>query len=185
MNTRNILSFICILALSVTLLSCSSSTSHTVNGVNLQGNWILSNVSLEGVDTRTTTTTQSFNDAGNSKVTVENRVTINSLLFDDAKPDCFKGSVWHLPFNGVGNYTIQGNGDCPAGTRNIRWSVRTDANGQKLFQLKVLDGNVKAKNVTDGYILNIVNTTASGFTLKSPVNVDGKTAYVVYDFSRQ
>ncbi|MDE1191809.1 MAG: hypothetical protein PW786_06700 [Arachidicoccus sp.] len=57
-------------------------------------------------------------------------------------------------------------------------------NKQKIFQLKILNGQ-KAKKVTEGYILNFTSTSQTGFTLMSPVTVDGKTAYVYYDFVRE
>lgn len=173
-----------LLAATPLLFTACSSTSHIVNGVQLNGNYRVSDVRVTGVDTRSTTHTETFNDAGNTSATILTKVKLQTTVFDDVTPNCFIGSEWVLPHNGNGTYTIARNGDCYAGQRQIVWSVRTDANGQKIFQLKILSGQ-KAKNVTEGYILNITNTTQNGFTLMSPVTVDGQTAYVYYDFVRE
>ncbi|ANI90294.1 hypothetical protein A9P82_13925 [Arachidicoccus ginsenosidimutans] len=173
-----------VLLSSAFLFSACSSTSHIVGGVQLNGNYVVTNVSVSGVDTASSTHKETFDDAGNTSATILTKVKLETTVFDDVTPNCFIGSTWKLPHNGMGTYTIQNNGDCYAGTRNIVWSVRTDQNGQKIFQLKILNGQ-KAKKVTEGYILSIVNTSQDGFTLESPVTVDGQTAYVYYDFARQ
>lgn len=165
------------------ITSCST-TSHTVNNVNLNGNYVVSNVHVEGVNTTSTTHKETFNDAGHTSATVENKVVLQTTVFDDVTAECFVGSQWVLPHNGNGTYTIQNNNDCYGGTRNIVWSVRTDQNGQKLFQLKILNGQ-KARKTTEGYILDISNVSPQGFTLVSPVNVNGQTAYIYYDFTKQ
>jgi len=168
------------LALSIFLLSCGS-TSHTVEGVNLNGNYVLNNVTINGITGGSVTQTQ----AGNSTATVTHNVKINTLIFDDAAPDCFKGSTWVLPHNGYGSYNINGEAECGPGARSIIWSIRTDANKQKLFQLKVLNG-AKAKTVTTGYVLNVTNLTQNGFSLTEPITAsDGSNGTVTFDFVKQ
>lgn len=168
------------LALSIFLLSCGS-TSHTVQGVNLNGSYVLNNVTINGISGGSVTQT----NAGNSTATVTHNVKINSLIFDDAAPDCFKGSTWVLPHNGYGSYTINGSSDCGNGQRGIIWSVRTDQNKQKIFQLKVLNG-AKAKTVTAGYLLDLTNVTANGFSLTEPITAsDGSKGTVTFDFVKQ
>lgn len=163
------------------LTSCST-TSHTVSGVNMNGTYVLESITVNGID------------SGGVKLDVVNRdtatiihsVKVNTLLFDDASPACFQNSVWVLPHNGNGTYTINGGTECGDGTRNIVWSVRNDQqSGQKKFQLKVINGTQKPKNVTVGYMLDISNITASGFTLYSPTEVDGKQCDVYYNFVRR
>ncbi|MGF7232543.1 hypothetical protein [Arachidicoccus sp.] len=171
------------IAASLTFTACST-MSHTVDKVNLNGNYTVSDVRVEGVNTASSTHTETFNDAGNTSATILTQIKLNTTVFDDVTPNCFIGSQWVLPHNGYGTYTIQDNGDCYAGVRNIIWSVRTDANGQKKFQLKIINGQ-KARKVTEGYILDVYNVTQQGFTLVSPVTVDGQTAYVYYDFTRR
>ncbi|HEY0298981.1 MAG TPA: hypothetical protein VGB84_07160 [Arachidicoccus sp.] len=175
---------ICLLMLPSLIFTACSSTSHIVSGVQLNGNYRVSDVRVTGVNTASTTHKETYNDAGNTSATILTKVKLETTVFDDVTPNCFIGSEWVLPHNGNGTYTIQNNGDCYAGQRQIVWSVRTDQSGQKIFQLKILNGQ-KAKTVTEGYILDITNTSQSGFTLMSPVTVDGKTAYVYYDFTRE
>lgn len=172
-----------LVAAALIFTSCST-TSHTIDKVNLNGNYSVSDVRVEGVNTASTTHKETFNDAGNTSATILTKVKLETTVFDDVTPNCFIGSTWTLPHNGYGTYTIQDNGNCYAGVRNIVWSVRTDQGGQKKFQMKIINGQ-KAKTVTEGYILDITNVSAQGFTLVSPVTVDGKTAYVYYEFTRQ
>lgn len=168
------------LVFSILLFSCGS-TSHTVEGINLNGNYVLNNVSFTGIDSGGVTTTQ----AGNASATITHNVKLNTLIFDDAAPDCFKGSTWVLPHNGYGSYTINSNADCGNGSRSIVWSVRTDANKQKIFQLKIING-AKAQTVTTGYWLYVTNLTQNGFTLTEPITVNGGgNATVAFDFVRQ
>lgn len=166
------------------IFTACSTTSHTIDKVNLNGNYTVSDVRVEGVNTASSTHKETFNDAGNTSATILTKVKLETTVFDDVTPNCFTGSTWNLPHNGYGTYTIQNNGDCYGGVRNIIWSVRTDQSGQKKFQLKILDGQ-KAKKVTEGYILDVTNVSPQGFTLVSPVTVDGQTAYVYYEFTRQ
>lgn len=134
-----------LLAAAPLVFTACSSTSHIVNGVQLNGNYRVSDVRVTGVDTRSTTHTETYNDAGNTSATILTKVKLETTVFDDVTPNCFIGSEWVLPHNGNGTYTIPQNGDCYAGQRQIVWSVRTDANGQKIFQLKILNGQKARK----------------------------------------
>lgn len=178
---KALFSFLGTAFLSLFMVACST-TSHTINKVNLNGNYTVSDVRVEGVNTASTTRTETFKDG--TSATLLATIKLHTTVFDDVTPNCFIGSQWTLPHNGYGTYTIQSNGDCYAGVRNIVWSVRTDPNGQKKFQLKIIDGQ-KARKVTEGYLLDLTNVNAQGFTLVSPVTVDGQTGYVYYEFTRQ
>lgn len=148
----------CVLALA----ACKApNMAHYVNKVNVDGNYVLQNVSVNGLN----------NDA-KYKIT----------LLNDVSLDCFIGSEWALPHNGNGSYTINKN-DCYNGTRNIKWSVRTSG-GQSIFQMKIMDGR-KAKEVEDGYIMTFTNATKEGFTLESPVSIEGGNGTVVYTFVKR
>ena len=140
----------------------SSCVRHKTGGVNLNGQWIVSNIHLDGV-----------NDQSNFKVT----------LFDDASSACFTGSEWFLTESGNATYTITQSNDCTGGARPIHWSL-VNANGVQYFQFKNIN-NAKAKKVTDGYRLELSNVTKSGFTLREPVQVGSKNAYVVLDFTKK
>lgn len=159
------------------LISCSS--GHKVAGVNLDGDYVLNNISFSGIDSGGVKKEYFAKDTA----TIIHSVFLNTLVFDDAAPNCFEGSTWHLPFNGYGSYTISGNSNCGPGQRSINWSIRT-VNGQSQFRFKVLNG-AKAKKITDGYIMNIVNSTTSGFTATEDINVDGRPATVTFNFVRQ
>jgi len=107
---------------------------------------------------------------------VENAV---QNVFDQAPPSAFRGSTWQLTNSGNGVYTLT-NG----ASQTIFWSVNsTDPNGQ-VFQFKKIYQGDKAKNVTAGYQLYVINNDGNRMTLKSPVSVGNSTAYIIYEFSK-
>lgn len=158
---RNLLFAFVAVAATLFLASCKTSSTHYLNKINLDGNYILQNVQLVGLPT----------DA-----------KYKTTLLNDVSSECFIGSDWILPHNGNGSYTIS-KGDCFNGKRNIKWSTRTTGS-QSVMQLKVLDGR-KAKEVTEGYIMNITNVSNDGFTLESPVSVSGNSGTIVYTFVKR
>lgn len=150
-----------ILVVACMLASLSSCTAHKVQGVNLNGTYTLTNVSSEGT-------------SGNYRTTV----------FGDVPASCLNGSVWNLPNNGKGSYTISdSSAECIAGTRQIYWSLRSD-NGINYFQFKKLDSGAQAKDIQEGYRLELTQTSADGFTLRAPI--EGTTSStIVYTFTKQ
>ena len=103
--------------------------------------------------------------------------------FDEgADAQCFVGSQWNLvPNNNTGSYSLSGGGDCPTVTRAIKFDVSKD----KEFSFKVIDAGVKAKNVTDGYVLDFQNQTPTSFTLVQNVPFEGKILKVYYNFTKK
>jgi hypothetical protein len=156
---KRIISALSICVITVLLFSCSA---HKVQGVNLNGSWVLNNVNIEGV-----------NNPSDYKITA----------FNDVSANCLVGSVWFLTQSGNATYTVQQSDSCTGGARPIFWSL-SDDNGVKYFQFKHID-NAKARNVTEGYRLELTNVTNSGFTLREPTQLGNNNAYVVYNFSKQ
>ena len=140
----------------------TSCVRHKVAGVNLNGQWVVSNVRLEGVTT-----------PSDYKIT----------LFDDVSSSCLTGSEWFLTESGNATYTILPGADCSGGARPIHWSL-LNSNGIEYFQFKNID-EAKARKVPDGYRLELSNVTNSGFTLRQPTQAGDKTAYVVLDFTKK
>jgi len=158
---KRIISALSICFITVLLFSCSS--THKVQGVNLNGSWVLNTVNIEGV-----------NNPSDYKITA----------FDDVNANCLVGSVWFLTQSGNATYTVQQTDDCPGGARPIFWSVRDD-NGVKYFQFKRIDNGAKPKSVNEGYRLELTNVTNDGFTLREPTQIGNNNAYVVYNFTKQ
>ncbi|MEO8884935.1 MAG: hypothetical protein ABI367_02660 [Mucilaginibacter sp.] len=101
-------------------------------------------------------------------------------VFDQAQPDAFIGSTWQLTNSGNGIYTLNG-----GTSQTIFWSVYNDkVSGTNQFQFKKIYQGDAPKNVTDGYRLIIDNNDGNTMTLRSPVDYNGKTGYVVYSFSK-
>lgn len=149
---------IVLLAIS-TLISCSSvkKLPATVAGssrARFVGTWNLTSVTYDGLV------------AGSVQT-----------LFNAASPDAFSGSTWNLTNSGNGTYTLT-NG----AVQKIFWSYN-NSNGE-IFQFKQLYEGDKASKVQDGYQLSVAAINANQMTLKLPVSVGDKTAYVVLSFSR-
>lgn len=152
-----------ILGISLLVLSCSSSkkAADTVSRNDLKGNWLLDNITYEGLP---------------------QDQALKLTLLDEGSDECLKGSTWVLPNNGYGSYSIaQSGAGCTAGERNIVWSHRVEK-GQDIFQYKRLAGGEKAKNITDGYKFTIVSATDNNLLLSSKVDYGGSTISINYSF---
>ncbi len=147
----------------VIICFASSCARHKTDGVNLNGQWIVTDVHLDGV-----------NNSSNYKIT----------LFDDVSSACLTGSEWFLTESGNATYTITQSSDCTGGVRPIHWSL-LNSNGVQYFQFKNIDA-AKAAKVKEGYSLELSNVTKSGFTLREPTQIDNNTtAYVVLNFTKK
>lgn len=114
-----------------------------------------------------------------TNVTYEKGYKVKS--FDEADAQCFIGSHWRLiSNNNSGAYTINGGGNCPSLTQPIKFEVTKNNE----FKFKKLLSNVKAKNITSGYILQVERQDADHFTLVQDVEFEGKTLKVYYKFAR-
>jgi len=159
---KNIFRTTLLVALLALVIASCSTPQNAMTGTpsasrgKFTGTWTITNISYDGL--------------------VENAV---QNVFDQAPPSAFRGSTWQLTNSGNGMYTLN-NG----ATQTIFWSVNnTDPNGQ-VFQFKKIYQGDKAKNVTAGYQLYVVNNDGSRMTLKSPVSVGNNTAYIIYEFSK-
>ena len=147
-----------VLALTFILQACSTGKSLVgdQNGP-INGNWTLTSVSYEGI--------------------VANAV---QNVFDQAPPSAFVNSTWQLSNSGNGMYTLA-NGT----SQTIFWSYNTQDKANPMFQFKKIYEGDKAKNVAEGYQLNVAQADKTSMTLKSPVANGSGTAYVVYTFRKQ
>ena len=94
---------------------------------------------------------------------------------------CFEKSIWKLvPNNDSGSYTIIGNDNCPSITQDIKFEVTKN----KEFKFKKLIQNVKAKNVLEGYDLQLENYQENSFTLVQSIPFEGKILKVHYNFEK-
>ncbi|WP_143308356.1 lipocalin family protein [Chitinophaga vietnamensis] len=143
--------------------SCAPKQGVTtsINKAAVKGNWVLTDVHYEGIP-------------DNAKVTI----------FDQASAKCFIGSQWVLPDNGMGSYTISSNTDgCTPASQNIVWSLNK-ANGGTQFQFKKLYSGEKAKNVTEGYRVDVLGA-GSTMTWRANVNFEGNNATITYTLQRR
>jgi hypothetical protein len=151
---------IAILAFTVVLSACSSTRSTTSSHVprdRFVNTWTLNTVTYEGG-------------------LLPNAV---QSAFDQAPPSAFVGSVWKLTNSGNGVYTLA-NGT----SQSIFWSVFEGPTGTQ-FQFKKIYEGEKAKNIAEGYRLDIGSVTATNMVLKTPVAIGAQTGYVVYSFSKK
>lgn len=154
---KKIIHFLIIISLFIAA-GCSSSKnagSLKATNGNLDGSWTVSNISVDVPPT--------------FKVTD---------VFDQGPYQDFQGSQWNLVKNGKGSYTLAN------GTKEeIYWTIYgKGADAQ--FQFKKLNG-MKAKNVDDGYRLQLQDIASNQFLARSPIDIgDGKTGYITYTFTK-
>jgi hypothetical protein len=159
------LAVLCVVA-SVFAISCktqsgATNTEQSASKSSVKGNWVITDISFDGIPR-------------GSKVTV----------FDEASYNCFKGSQWILPSNNNGSYTLSSSEDgCTTATQSIVWSIYKQ-DGVDMFQFKKVGSGVKAKNVTDGYRVEISSLNNTSMVWRAPVNFEGKTAYIIYTLQR-
>jgi len=150
-----------VLALTFIISACSSSKNAVTGASNVSrgkftGTWTINNVAYEGI--------------------VQQAV---QTVFDQAPPQAFVGSTWKLTNSGNGSYTLQ-----DGTSQTIFWSVNNSTGSNQLFQFKKLFEGDKAQKVTQGYQLIVTSNDGNTMTLKSPVTLGDKTAYVVYTFAK-
>lgn len=109
-------------------------------------------------------------------------------IFEEAPAECFIGSVWNLPNNGNGSITFDAEGTlcAPGAVRNIVWSIYSPVkgNGQPRFQFKKIYPGDKPSNVTAGYRLDLSYADADQLVLRMPLDLDGQTGSLVFNFER-
>ncbi|HEY9196262.1 MAG TPA: hypothetical protein VIM77_08350 [Mucilaginibacter sp.] len=150
---------ILILSLIFVFAACSTPKNTVTTNVprgKFVGTWTLNNVSYDGL----------------VQGAVQN-------VFDQAPPAAFVGSTWKLTNSGNGVYTLS-----DGTSQSIFWSVYNGGTTGTQFQFKKIYQGDKAKNVQEGYRLDIAGNDGSAMTLKSPVTVGNSTGYVVYSFTK-
>lgn len=140
------------------IISCSSTKNATglkASNGNLDGTWTISDIAVDVPST--------------FKVTD---------VFDEAPYQDFQGSKWELIKNGKGSFTLV-NGK----KEDIYWSIYGKGDAAQ-FQFKKLNG-MKAKNVDDGYRLQLQNISGNNFSARSPIDLgNGNTGYITYTFTK-
>lgn len=152
--------FCSFIAITTTFLitSCSSTKNATdlkATNGNLDGTWTISNIVTD----------------------VPSTIKVTDV-FDQAPYQDFQGSMWNLIKNGKGSFTLSN------GTKeDIYWSIYGKGDNAQ-FQFKKLNG-MKAKNVDEGYRLQLMNISSNSFVARSPIDLgDGKTGYITYTFTK-
>lgn len=109
-------------------------------------------------------------------------------IFDEAPVDCFVGSTWDLAGSGKGRIKFTASGElcAPGASREIYWSVYKPENGgEPQFQMKKLFPGEKAKEVQEGYRLDLAYADENTLTMHMPVNVGSNNAYLEFRFVKR
>lgn len=155
---KKVINSLIIITATFFITSCSSTKNASglkASNSNLDGTWTISNIAVDVPST--------------FKVTD---------VFDQGPYQDFQGSTWNLIKNGKGSFTLSN------GTKeDIYWSIYGKGDGAQ-FQFKKLNG-MKAKNVDDGYRLQLQNISTNSFVARSPIDLgDGNTGYISYTFTK-
>lgn len=144
----------------ILFVSCAESKAVVQSEKLMRGDWTITQVTVDGIN-------QSY---------------VNAKVFDQADYNCYIGSQWHLvQNNNSGNYTLNGSGDCPAETTNIKWFV-TEKNGVTEFMFKKVYQGEKPKNVADGYSMRVISNTGNSIIMKQDLLFEGKPIGINYTF---
>lgn len=145
----------------IVLQSCAPQTitnKAAAKRSNVVGNWVLNDITLEGIPD----------------------VAVKSFLGENTYK-CFLGSAWTLTNSGNGSYSLLTSANCAAKTQTIFWSVSI---ADETFQFKKIFEGEKVKNITDGYRMVLSLANANNMVIRSPVEFDNKTAFIVLNFAR-
>jgi hypothetical protein len=130
--------------------------SHTLTNYDLKGEWVVSSVDYD------------------KKFKLK-------PFHENVDVQCFVGGTWKLiPNNYSGSYSLNGKGDCPM----VRQAIKFEVTKNKEFRFKKLQDNVKAKKITEGYVLQLENQQKDSFTLTQSVPFEGEVIKVYYQFQR-
>ena len=66
----------------------------------------------------------------------------------------------------------------------VRQAIKFEVTKNKEFRFKKLQDNVKAKKITEGYVLQLENQQKDSFTLTQSVAFEGEVIKVYYQFQR-
>ncbi len=146
----------------IIISSCASkntaTTNYKVSKSTVSNTWTVTNVSLEGFP------------AGYQ---IKN-------AFGMAPYQDFVGSTWKL-YGGNSGFITLSNGT----TQNIYWSLLNNGT-TPIFQFKKVDGGEKAREVTEGYQLNVEAASKDALTISSPFTLpNGSIARIVYNLGAQ
>jgi hypothetical protein len=105
---------------------------------------------------------------------------VTSFNLGDSK--CLVGSDWSFISNNNKGEMKLNNIDttCKDFSSPITWYINKDGN----FVFKFIN-NYKAKEVNNGFVLNINNITETSFDLVDKINVAGETKNITYSFQRK
>ena len=161
MKLRSV-SYNLITALAIVIFtSCSVSKEARSIKKNINGNWILQTVTVEGI-------------TGVVKTTV----------FNEADLSCFIGSEWNfISNNSMGSYNlVDKSKNCTPVKRFIRWSIYEPKDAAKEFQFKRLDDKKNAMDNGDGYRLIVTEHGDNNLKLRSDIDFEGRSSAIIYNF---
>ncbi|HLQ99768.1 MAG TPA: hypothetical protein VK102_05275 [Sphingobacterium sp.] len=110
-------------------------------------------------------------------------------IFDEAPVNCFLESIWNLPggnHHGSISFNAEGQLCADGAQREIVWSIYDSKleGEQPQFQLKKVYPGEKAKDVTNGYRLDLSYADEHSLEMRMPIPLDDGTGNLVFTFER-
>ena len=164
MKSKSVLGSLVTALAIVILASCSVSKEARSIKSNINGNWVLETVTVEGI-------------TGVVKTTV----------FNEADLSCFIGSEWNfVSNNSMGSYSlVDKSKNCTPVKRFIRWSIFEPKDAAKEFQFKRLDDKKNAMDNGDGYRLIVTEHGDNNLKLRSDIVFEGRKSAIIYNFVKK
>lgn len=153
-----------LLLFSMLFIACKSTSTITNTKLDnkaerlIKGDWIITSIDYPGSE----------------------YLKVNSFNIEDSK--CFIGSKWNfISNNNKGEMKLTNTSSkCKDFNTPITWFINKD----NKFVLKIIK-NYKAKEKTQGYILDIKNINENSFQLVDKLNVAGQITNITYTFQKQ
>lgn len=153
-----------LLLFSMLFIACKSTSTITNTKLDnkterlIKGDWIITSIDYPGSE----------------------YLKVNSFNIEDSK--CFVGSNWSfISNNNKGEMKLTNTSSkCKDFNTPITWFINKD----NKFVLKIIK-NYKAKEKTQGYILDIKNINENSFQLVDKLNVAGQITNITYTFQKQ
>ena len=153
-----------VLLFSMLFMACKSTSTVTNTKLDnkmerlIKGDWLISSIDYPGSD----------------------YLKVTSFNIEDSK--CFVGSKWNFISNNNKGYMSLNNSSskCKDFSSPITWFINKD----NQFVLKIIN-DYKAKEKTQGFILDVKNINETSFQLIDKLNVAGQTTNITYTFQKQ
>ena len=152
---------LCILIMTLGLLSCGTSKTVRDSRKVIKGDWVLNSVSSSAI--------------GDLKIT----------LLNDASKDCFENSTWQfIPNNNTGTYTLSGT-SCDGEMRYFVFTIDEIDETTGLYDFLLKPTNERGKSDTNiGFRLSLTQLSETTMQWQQTTTLEGRPITITMNFNK-